>query len=404
MKTLFGCEVLYTSATSAIRGAAIAIGMSVGLMTAPAQQTRNATPSPGSRVYVLDLMPTLDGGRQIIAYDTVRMQLMRTISTGFGPDLELSPDGSRLFVISREATSVTNTLQVIDTSTWNQLDTQAVPHRLNYTVRPSFRAIAPSPDGHWLYIAIDDFTPPDRQAGLQQRDQYKVAMYNIDSHSFTAEIPVSDDCLGMDMLPASNGLYVFCSSSNMVYSYPLISGGLGSPRAISLPPKLRMAIGTSLTTATTTPIHPDLARGVLSNDELTLTVITSYLRAIQLNTVTGQVVSVKQIKDDRLATRDIVLSPDQTRIYIPMGLLSNYNGLPGVTQILVLETKTLNELATMNVAETFTNLNISADGLNLYAVSPGTHTIHVLDSSTGSEIRKLTNVGVTPSKIVLTRY
>ena len=73
-------------------------------------------------------------------------------------------------------------------------------------------------------------------------------------------------------------------------------------------------------------------------------------------------------------------------------------------RIIVLESRSLRELATFQATETFWNLNISKDGRFLYAVSAESRTVHVLDSYTGREIQKLMEVGFTPSKVVLSRF
>ena len=380
----------------------MAVGF-VGLLVSLSAQLESPV-ALSDTICVLDLMRGMDGGRQILQADLWRMAVSKAQATGYQPDLALSRDGTLLFAISREAGAFADTLSVIDTQTGRQVDSQAFYHRLTYTARPNHRSLITSTDGRWLYVGIDDFTAPDKERNIPQVDRYKLAEYNIDSRTMASPVDVSDNCLGMDLVPRPGGLYVLCSSANVVHSFSSTSSGLASHKVFSVPANLHMLIGGVLTTADVTPVHPGLAVGIAAADGASLTVVTSYFRVIQMDGATGAISRFKQMRADLWTMNDCVASPDGSRLYFPAAPDTDYNRRPGVDRIIVLESRSLRELATFQATETFWNLNISKDGRFLYAVSAESRTVHVLDSYTGREMQKLMEVGFTPSKVVLSRF
>ena len=353
-------------------------------------------------LYVLDNRVLFERG-QIIVVSPVNLQVTKRIPTGFLPDFTLSPDGSRLFVISSQPPSETDTLAVIDPLSTNVLDTQVVSHRMQYIARPGQTSMVVSADGRWLYIAKDRWTPGDDQKGIPQRDEYAVAMYDTQRRSFAKEdIPVSEDCHGMQLVPSSIGLHVLCSSGNEVYSYPLTPSGLGPPQVVALPRNPRQVFDGSPTTVNTTVVHPHIAGAVAPPDGKTLTVVTSYMRVIQIDAVTDRIARVEQVRDDRWAMPSgIPSSPDGARIYVPVGPLSQLNRGPGVNEILVLDAGTLGQAATIHTTGPFWSLTISKDGRYLYAVDPHTQTLYVIDAASGREVHKIAGLGAGPSRVAV---
>ena len=354
------------------------------------------------RVYVLDPRGrTQQAELLVLRADTGK--LIKVIPVGWGANFALSPNGGLLFVISRlRPESNSHKLEVIDAASGNILDSQDVFDRHDYTTLVPTSDIMVSPDGAFVYILKRHSTPITQEPGAASMDQYSVAVYDVNQRRFTDNIPVTGDCLRTHVVVSPSALHVLCSAMNEVFSFPSTADGFDlRPRSISLPGPPRLVLNKiSRTTATTTTVHPAFIGGALSVDGAILTIATSYMRFFQIDTSTEKLVRDKQVLDDRWAMPDtLLLSPDGTRFYVAVGPISQLNRAPGVHEILVIDAQTLAQISTIHIAEAFHSLSMSKDGHFLYAVSPSTTSIHIIDGNQRREVRTFTAVGITPARL-----
>ncbi|HXJ94552.1 MAG TPA: hypothetical protein VMT20_17025 [Terriglobia bacterium] len=358
--------------------------------------------SESDRLYIVDTKGGAIGGGQVLVLDSTDNEVMKRIPTGLTPELALSPDGNTLFVISHPVPSQTDTLLLIDALTGNVRDRQAVSDRIHYTVWPEQPLMVVSPDGQRLYVASDRWTPSDEQKGLVQKDSFFVAIYGVQQRKFTSTVALPGDCFGMHLVPSPTALNVLCSSANAVFSYSVTSSGLGAPRSVALPPNPKQVFDVAPAAAATTRVHPEVAGAVVSPDGRILTVITSYMRAIQIDLTTERVERVEQVSDGRWAMPTALpISPDGAKVYIPTGPVARPNRALGADEITVLDRETLTPAATFHTTGPFWALTLSNDGHSLYAIYPKNQTLYVINTDNGQEVKKLTGLGINPSQVAV---
>jgi DNA-binding beta-propeller fold protein YncE len=352
-------------------------------------------------LYVLDTKRKTEEG-QILTLNADTGEVVKAIPTGLAPAFVLSPKGDRAYVVSRPKGSLHYTLAVVDLPTGVTLDLQTLVDRPDYTTHVPPSTIAVSPDGRWVYILKLHWTAADQRAGISQKDEYSVAVYDTNRRIFANTVSLSGSCYGRHLLSSAGVLSVFCPETNDASVFSSTTTGLDSrPRTVTLPrsPEL-VPDPIAPTTTETTSVHPALVGGVASADGVLLTIVMSYMRMIQIDMAVGKVAVQKQVRDDRWAMPEtVVSSPDGSRLYVAVGPISRRNRFPGVNEILVIDTRTLAELETIRTSDLFQSLSISRDGRWLYAVSPDTRSIQVIDTIENRQSRTWSGIGVSPVKL-----
>jgi YVTN family beta-propeller protein len=101
-----------------------------------------------------------------------------------------------------------------------------------------------------------------------------------------------------------------------------------------------------------------------------------------------------------IPARDVLLSPDGTKLYIARGDLSQ-KSTGQADQILVIDTTSGKKISTVVTSRPFWSLALSRDGSSLYAISSITQSVMVIDTSTYQEIRLIENVGKSPARAIV---
>jgi DNA-binding beta-propeller fold protein YncE len=185
--------------------------------------------------------------------------------------------------------------------------------------------------------------------------------------------------------PASRQVRFLCCTQNQVHFLKLTPSGLTAARsALVLPPG-------------TDEWRRSVATGAVSTDGDVLGILRDG-RIVEISENEGKVARIamdKEITDKWIPTRSIPRSPDGSRLYVAVGSLTNrYTGMGH--EILVVDSKTGQPVKTMKTSRPFWSLAISHDGRYLYAVSPQTQSLLVMDTNTYQEIRTIGSLGRSP--------
>jgi len=370
-----------------------------GIQAAAAQSP--ATVPKSAWVYVLDNNKGMSTS-QVLLLDTEAGRVVRTFAAGRTPEMALSPDGKRLYIVSRLGRHTDDTLLVFDTATGNVLHQETLADRALYKIRPGRPTITVSPDGRWLYIIKMRSTP-----GPPQRDEYTIATYDAERGSFLpVEAPIPDCGMGQFLQASNNGqLHVLCPTAHSVYSFQVTPQGLGSnPLTLRLPPGPRYVYLSGLqTTDSETPVHPSISGGALSPDGRTLTIVMSYLLILEIDARQKTILRTARGPSDRWSRFLVTAaSTNGTKLYVPVGLIAKRGEFGGVTdEILVIDTKSLQQIGMITTSRPFWSFAISDDGRYLFAISPEDRSLTVIDTSTYREIRTIQGTGVTPSRVAV---
>jgi DNA-binding beta-propeller fold protein YncE len=115
------------------------------------------------RLYVIDSKVVLDAANnpttQILLLDLSTGNTIRTFPAGYKPDAALSPDGSRLYVISKWTSKNRSMLVVYDTRSGAAITAVDNPDEPETTSDYSGGGMWFSPSGKWIYLWKDHQTP-----------------------------------------------------------------------------------------------------------------------------------------------------------------------------------------------------------------------------------------------------
>ena len=96
------------------------------------------------------------------------------------------------------------------------------------------------------------------------------------------------------------------------------------------------------------------------------------------------------------------LSPDGRRLYVGFDTGEGESAVFS-DAIAVYDTATWANIATIKLGDTMWHFALSAEGDQLYAVSPAAHDLRIYDTTTFQEVATLPNLGGTPARIVVPR-
>jgi hypothetical protein len=247
LKRLFTC--LYPSAGRGLRAGittrilAIAVLLAGSAFIGANQKTSNERPTAVSKankidaerspsqteqsrsgwLYVLD-SNQMKNKSQVLLVDPEQGRVIRTFKAGQGPDMVLSPDGTRLYLTStlrnRKGQFRQSILEVIDTTSGKVLQRVDNPERWVSTVPDYPSQMAISPDGHWVYIFKSRTT--------QDEVSYYVATFDTVQGRFLSENVSLPHCGAVTMLAFPDGrrLNALCYVTNDIRFLELTDRGL----------------------------------------------------------------------------------------------------------------------------------------------------------------------------------
>ena len=342
------------------------------------------TPHPGW-LYVMDYNSGLSGSDgHVLLVDPNNGHVVGRLIVGSTPDMVLSPNGKRLYVASILNTG--DTLAVIDTA--NGAIRQSVPihHRAKYTSMPDAPIIAISPDGLWVYLLRMRTISP-------LHDEFTLASFDVARGVFLPDEAVLPGCVSGLIFPSpdSQHIHVLCRGSNDVHFLLQTQNGLQTlppPLPLSLPGEVQMIPAT----------------GALSPEGNILAIGShagGVLEVLEIDVGTGPAGHVlARLPDNWVPARGVAQSPDLERLYVAVGQISKRN-TGKAESVLILDTRTGQELKHWRTNHSFWSLAISPDGQLLYQVDPESQTIFEFDTTTYQEVRTINGIGMVPSRIVV---
>jgi DNA-binding beta-propeller fold protein YncE len=351
--------------------------------SAPKTATESWTKPRSGWLYVLDPQPESSGSR-IWLFDPRTAAVMGSIRIGYQPDIALSPDGSRLYIISGERES--GEVAVVNTADGSVREI-SFPGRVLYTpwgqTLPPFNSIALSSDGKSLRILQQSSYPPERA-------EPQIWSFDTTKGSFSPTRVEIDDCRSGVLVPPSTAseFEVICSGSNTLHS--MRSGTdsrLMSHVVTDLPGIQHCPVATGLSLKD----NSKLALINLSGAIDTMDVATHEFRSTG---VTGECAAPWVGYG-----LDWPRTPDGKTIYIGYGPPTP-DGLATSQTFRVFDTDTWKQLGTVQTSIPFWSATMSVDGWFIYALAPKQHAIMEIDATTLQEKRKF-SLGTTPALAVV---
>ena len=350
--------------------------------TAPKTALESWTKPRSGWLFVLDPQPESLGSR-IWLFDPGTASVMGSLRTGYQPDIALSPDGSRLYIVSGEREG--GEVAVVNTAD-GSIREISFPGRVLYTpwyqTLPPFNSIALSSDGKALRILQQSSFPPERA-------EQQMWSFDTANRSFSpTRVEIGDCRSGVFIPPSTAGEFeVICSGSNTLHSMRLgADSRLMSRRVTNLPGTQRCPVATGLSLKD----NGKLALINLSGAIDTMDVATHAFRSTG---VTGECATPWVFYG--LGWR----SPDGAKIYVGYGPPSPDN-MAISNAFRVFDTDTWKQLGTAQTSIPFWSATLSVDGWFIYALAPKQHAILEIDAATLREKRKF-SLGTTPALAVV---
>ncbi len=350
---------------------------------APLRVVRWQRPGQGW-IYVLDPNNGNENA-EVLLVDPNTGTVQGILETGYDPDFAVSHDGTRLYVVSGHSW-----LSVFDTQNETVLSSVRVPNRAMYTVLPYISSLAVSPQDKWLYIATVDETGPHAN--------FNIAIFDAVSERFLDEDIALPDCGTARLLPGpeEGAMAVHCIDTNDVRRLRLASNGtVTSENRIALPSNRRTSDVAQklLYRAALVFQSGGQGLGVVMGDGTTF----SGSLVDHANFTKAMAGSVGQC----VPTREWPVSSDGSRVYVGISPCDEYVGTGYVSDIAIFDAMSLVELERTTVAVPFWSLAQSHDGAIIFASSPATHSLLVLDANSLREIRRIEGVGKTPTLLMI---
>jgi len=343
-------------------------------------------------LYVLDPQPNPHGfAGRIWLLDPDTARVMGDISTGADPDFALSPDGTRLYVVSDGGNRESN-VAVIDTSTGTVIARTTVENRVVASGLPPYSTMAISGDGLALRILVNSPTSAIT-------DGFRLASYDARSGALLPGVIHLGNCgYGRFIDYPTAGQFDFlCPTTNRIRHISVDSESRELDNSfVVLPWVRRLGVAQAF-----------LAPG---NQNMTIVRGDGAVYRMDMATATFAATPLQAGVQGKILPAVWPTSPDGGRLYV------GYSHYPdprfyldyGRSAILNPRTQTVNEIRIFNTstwrsagiiktsASFFWTAVTSNDGKLLYALEPTDHSVVVIDTTNLHQLRSI-SVGGTPA-------
>jgi hypothetical protein len=416
---------LGVAAVLAIAGVATAIRLSDRNTPPPANHSENVGPythwlyalDPNGLEYNNGL-----GDSRVLAIDPATDDIVRRFRGGYDPQMTLSPDGSRVYVIS------TITPAGIDsyTTVVDAFDTNS-GERLSRTSLPELDGATKTRTLHKLPVFAQDFTSSldGRRIYLGERTPRRgpvraapyVGTYDTATEELLPNSVKITDCDTRVFLPGSSPekLTVVCSrfnnhptlpAKNFVYFLDIGEDGLDAhPERLDLP-DFKEEVGS------TTRFYDNISWAVSSSDGSTVYAVTGDGHVFIVDAVTRTLVSEEDLDVmDGFAVQvpAVLLSPDGSTMYVGIGY-GNGN-IMAVRQVMAYDTTTWRRVAEGAIDPSSFGIALGPGGTSLFAPTwenpqslvDGHSSLRIFDARTLDEAGSIPGVGATVSILEVPR-
>jgi DNA-binding beta-propeller fold protein YncE len=371
-----------------VESAILMVGLGYGLAQSPPWQR----PEPGW-LYIVD-GDSLRGDKtsRVLVVDPDRDVVVEQLPvTGYQVALAQSHDGRRLYVVSGPAG--VGMLTIIDTTTSQITGRVSVPNRVLVTTLPDSATLAISRDDRWVFVENMKTTVP----GV---DEYSVSIIDAQNPNRPIHIAPIPSCGVGHLMTESRAwdLLIHCFATNAVRMI-----GVGPDGAVTR------------TDSEALPSRPktDAAKVAAPVATRSATIALEDSRG-QISAMMGDGQGVDGAPDVLHLNLDVFASP----VFIPMqnwavtkdGHLL-YGGVTPLAnaaqhegklnQVAVIDLDTRKQTATIPIPYPFFSLALSASGDALFAASPRSGKVVVIDTAQQRINRVLSNVGASPIKVLV---
>lgn len=345
---------------------------------------------------------------QVLVVDPEAGRVVEGLTSGYQPDIAVSPDGARLYLSYNNSMRPDGALEVIDTTTGTRIAQvgDADPWPSNGQAYSSHLAL--SHDGHWLFHY-------KVHSGMQEGKFY-VQTFDTDQNQLLPDTAAVRTCGSATLLPAfeREKLYVTCSATEDVRVLTLNErGGLTDAKPVTLKVPGGDQFTQEMVSAFLAPGGQVLT--VIKGDGRFVKADTASDKAFHKDAIDGAARSVPnpftklsprarrpvppRPEQDWLTKRQIqqqntVLAPDGSKLYLITAAGENTHAVRD--QVVVLDSETLARVQTIRLSRPCVSLTISKDGRRLYAVDTINATVLVIDAASGKELKSISGIGPRP--------
>jgi DNA-binding beta-propeller fold protein YncE len=392
MQTRFATSVSHPSRKAGAIVIALGLCLLASACGVPADAERTSAAQiarePGV-LYVLDPQ-NLGMSSKVLAVDTVAGEIRRTYDAGRDPAMAVSPDGTRLYVASRDDAG--DALRVIDTATGEELQEVALRNRWMSSLPAYFPTLQLSPNGRWLYVLEALVTGGDAA-------DYSVATFDTQTGRLlprSAEVP---SCGGAAVLPAVRGMgfNAACPLSHDARRVAVSpQGAADAGSRVDLP---RHDDGRKDRSGTPFDLWR-VAWAVRGTDDDRMYAVTQNAR---VSVVDGAARRVTRTEDLQLADDAFVpfgaaaASPAGDRLFLGIGTVSDELDRLTSDRIVVVDTETWEAGAPIETSREFQSLTVSPSGRYVYAISTESKSVVIVDVHLGEEVGVIEGIGESPT-------
>lgn len=391
-----GCATRTRTATTSATPPVTSARRTVASAASPIAASNWTTPEPGW-LYLLDPEPMPDrfAGR-IWLLDPGTGKVMGAINTGPDPDFALSPDGASLYVASKRNDQQSD-LAVIKTATGEVLKTGTVENRVVATGTPPYSSMGVSGDGLALRILVDVAKAPDTEG-------FQLATYDARSAGLLpGHVHLGNCGYGrfIDYATANEFDYL-CPATNRIRHIRVDAESHEIDNSFVVLPWVRRL---------------GVAQAFLAPEGRDMTVVRGdgAVYSMDVRTTTFGETPVQGDVQGRILPAVWPLSPDGSRLYLGYSRSPNNRFYldydrsaalnprrQSVDEIRVFDTKTWDRIGNIKTSAPLWTAVTANNGRLLYALSPESHSVLVIDTTTMRETRAMP-VGGMPALALVAR-
>jgi len=386
---------------------AVALALTLASLASGQHPTWSGRPNSGW-LYVIDSKRNSPESA-VLVVDSGKERVVAALSSGFQPDIAVSPDGSRLYLSYSDGRNpAEGKLQVIDTSTGAVLKELSNRNRWLTTYWAYSPNMVLSRDGAWLYLL-----KMDQSGGAADY----IEVFDTHLNAFLSNRITLPECVSAIMVPSEVGVYAVCGGTQDVH-FVTVDREARTVR----PTSMTIDIANSLSEHISKPVPPHHyphypATGFVNPNAMTFTVVTTdglFLRGDARSGETidhgaidrvphepsfepGLPITTGWLQDRWLRSQTPVVSPDGKRIYLGLGTAKMLqHGNQSLDRVVVLDLADFEFISTLNPHRSFWSFAINSSGNRLYVVDSDQAVIGVLDTNNARELGVINGVGTTP--------
>lgn len=287
---------------------------------------------------------TNERSNNVTVIDGSTLEVETTIDVGDRPrGIGISPDGAELYI----AVSEENAIAVIDLSTLEVLR--------KFQAGSDPETFAVHPNGN-IYISNED--------------DAKASAFDPRTGEQLAEIDVGLEPEGVAISPDGKLVIVTSESTNMLHVIRVPEHTIAANILVGARPRAATFTSDSKTAYSTSEISGEVKK---------------------VDMTTFEVLGVQKIADEKAKPKDVILSKDETKLYVAGGRAN---------EVIVMDAETMEPIKGIPVGKRVWGLAMSKDGSRVFSTNGVSHTVSVIDTAK-DEVIKTIEVGKFPWGVVI---